>query len=179
MHLGYMFQLIFFFRILRSWKSRLSHRSISHHEVWTKEVQVLGCRKSCKETKQSKKIHIRRVGTSILSIGFTNIHIQNNVSDYINKHSFISVLWNYSCNEPNRWQNYYFSTIIISNFRIEILSSYSMSTNVNVKMSFPNSKFEGNFITYVFGELFWYYREFKIEYLTSRHLLCEKIFNYS
>ena len=51
MHLGYMFHLIFFFRILWSWKARLSHRSISHNEVRTKEVQVLGCRKSCKGTK--------------------------------------------------------------------------------------------------------------------------------
>jgi len=57
-----------------------------------------------------------------------------------------------------KMQNYHFSTIFISNFRIEILGSYSMSTNVNVKMSFPNSKFEGNFSTYVFGELFCHYR---------------------
>ena len=47
---GFMFQLIFF-RILRSWKARFSHRSISPHEVWTKEVHVLGGRKSCKQLK--------------------------------------------------------------------------------------------------------------------------------
>ena len=41
-HLLFMFELIFFFRILRSWKPRFSHRSISPHEVSTKEFQVLG-----------------------------------------------------------------------------------------------------------------------------------------
>jgi len=48
----------------------------------------------------------------------------------------------------------YFSTIINSNSQIEMLVSYSRSTNVNVNMSFPNSKFEGTFSTYVFGESF-------------------------
>jgi len=42
-------------------------------------------------------------------------------------------------------------------------------------MSFPNSKFEGNFSTSVFGKLFCHYRERKSECWTSRHLLCEKI----
>jgi len=42
MHLGFMFQLIFFFRILMSLKAHFSHRSISPHEVCTKEFQVLG-----------------------------------------------------------------------------------------------------------------------------------------
>jgi len=37
---------------------------------------------------------------------------------------------------------------------IEILVSYSMSTNVNSNMSSPNSKFEGNFSTYEFGKSF-------------------------
>jgi len=94
----------------------------------------------------------------------------NNVSEYINKLSFISVLRIYSCNELEWWQNYYFSTIIITNSPIEMLVSYSMSTNVNVKKSFPNSKFEGNFSTYVFGKSFWHYRQLKIEYWISRHL---------
>jgi len=39
-------------------------------------------------------------------------------------------------------QNSNISTIIISNSQIEILVSYSTSTDVNVNMSFPNSKFE-------------------------------------
>jgi len=31
-------------------------------------------------------------------------------------------------------------------------------------MSFPNSSFEGNVSTYVFGKSFWHYRELKIEF---------------
>jgi len=34
-------------------------------------------------------------------------------------------------------------------------------------MSFPNSNFEGNVITYVFGKSFWHYRERKNEFWTS------------
>ena len=40
--LVFMFQLIFIFRILRSWKARFSHRCILFNEVCTKEYQVLG-----------------------------------------------------------------------------------------------------------------------------------------
>ena len=36
-----MFELIFFFRILRNWKARFSHRSISHPKVCTKLFLVL------------------------------------------------------------------------------------------------------------------------------------------
>ena len=63
--------------------------------------------------------------------------------------------------------------------KIEILVSYSRSTNVNVNMNFPNCKFEGTFSTYVFGNSFWHYRELKSDCWTSRHLLGEKILNYS
>jgi len=73
--------------------------------------------------------------------------------------------------------NYYFNTIIISNSQIEILISISSSTNDNVNMSFPNSNFEGNFSTYVFGKKFLHYRELKIVCLSSRHILCEKKLN--
>ena len=69
------------------------------------------------------------------------------------------------------------TTIIISNSQIEIQVSYSRSTFVNVNISFPNSNFEGNFCTYVFGKSFWHYRERKIDCCTSRHTLCEKSFN--
>ena len=124
--------------------------------------------------KWSKKPHIRGVETSIMPIGITNILILNNESDYINKHSFISVRWIYSCNELNRWQNYYISSIIISNSQIEILFSYSRSTHVNVNIRFPNSNVRGNLSTFVFGKSFWYYREPKIDCWTSRHILCEK-----
>jgi len=41
-------------------------------------------------------------------------------------------------------------------------------------MSYPNSKFEENLSTYLFGKLFLHYRELKIEYCTSRHILYEK-----
>ena len=55
-----------------------------------------------------------------------------------------------------KWrQKYYFSTWIISNSQIEILVSFSMTTNVNANMSFSNSNFEGIFSTYVFGKSFW------------------------
>ena len=74
--------------------------------------------------------------------------------------------------------NYYFSTFIISNSQIEILVSFSRSTNVNVNMSFPNSNFEGNFSTHVFGKLFWHYQELKSECWTSRHILWKKILNF-
>jgi hypothetical protein len=51
-------------------------------------------------------------------------------------------------------QKYYFNSFIISNSEIEILVSLSRSTNVNANISFPNSNFEGNFSTYVFGKFF-------------------------
>ena len=50
--------------------------------------------------------------------------------------------------------------------------------NVSVNMSFPNSKFEGNFSTYVFGKSFWHYRDLKSECWTSGHILCKKILNF-
>ena len=78
-----------------------------------------------------------------------------------------------------RRQKYYFRTFIFSNSQIEFLDSFSKSTNVNVYLSFPNSNFEGNFITYVFGKSFWHYRELKSECWTSRHIVCQKILNFS
>jgi len=125
-----------------------------------------------------EKLHICGVETSTILIGNTNIHIQY-MSEYINKLNFISVLWIYSCNELKWWQNNYYGTIIVSNSQIEILVSYSRSTNANVDISFPKSKFEGNISIYVFGKSFWHNRELKSESWASRHLLSEKIFNYS
>ena len=78
-----------------------------------------------------------------------------------------------------RRQKYYFRTFIFSNSQIEILVSFSKSTNVNLNMSFPNSNFEGNFSTYEFGKSFWHYRDLKSECWTSRHILCKKILNFS
>ena len=77
-----------------------------------------------------------------------------------------------------RRQKYYFITFIFSNSQIEILFSFSRSTNVSVNMSFPNSNFEGNFSTYMFGSSFWYYRDLKSECWTSGHILCKKILNF-
>ena len=53
--------------------------------------------------------------------------------------------------------------------------SYTRSTNVHVNMYFPNSNFDGNFSTYVFGKSFWHYRELNIHCWTSQHIYCEKI----
>jgi len=70
------------------------------------------------------------------------------------------------------------TTFFISNSKIEILVSNSRSIYVNVNMSFPNSNFEINFSTYVFGKSFWHNRELKCECSTMRNILFEKIFNY-
>jgi len=51
-------------------------------------------------------------------------------------------------------QKYYFRKFIFSNSQIELLVPFSKSTKVNVNMSFPNTNFEGNFSTYVFGKSF-------------------------
>ena len=89
-----------------------------------------------------------------MPIGNANIHIQINVSEFINKLvSFTFCEFN-RVSELKSRQTYYFRTFIISNSQVEILVSFSRSTNVNVNMSFPNSNFEGNFSTYVFGNSF-------------------------
>ena len=77
-----------------------------------------------------------------------------------------------------RMQKYYFRMFIISNSQIELLVSFSRSTNVNVNCSFPNSNYEGTFSTYVFGNSFWHYRYLKNESWTSRHLLFKKMLNF-
>ena len=72
-------------------------------------------------------------------------------------------------------QKYYFRTFIFSNPQIEILVSFSRSTNVNVNMSCPNSNFEGNFSTFVFGKSFWHYRDLKSECWASRHIMQKNV----
>ena len=104
-HLVYMFQLIFFFRILRSWKARFPHPSISPHEVCTKEFQVLGIGNLVRKW-NNVKIHFLGVENSIIPIGITNIHIQIHVSEFLNKLSFFSVLWILSFGEMKWRQNY-------------------------------------------------------------------------
>ena len=70
-----------------------------------------------------------------------------------------------------------FWTFIFSNCQIEILVSFSRSTNVNVNMSFPNSNFEGNFSTYMFGKVILSLLRPE-KRLTSRHLLFKKLLNF-
>ena len=77
-----------------------------------------------------------------------------------------------------RRQKYYFKTFIFSNSQIEILVSFSRSTNVNVNMSFPNSNFEWILSTYMFGKWFWHYWDMKSECWTFRHILFKKILNF-
>ena len=80
-----------------------------------------------------------------------NIHIQINVSEFINK--LISFLFcEFNRVTSRKKQKYFFRTFNFSNPQIEILVSFSRSTNVNVNMSIPNSNFEGNFSTYVFAK---------------------------
>ena len=93
-------------------------------------------------------------------------------SSLINLLDFCSVIS--FCNELKSRQKYYFRTFIFSNSQMEILVSFSRSTNVNVIMSFPNRNSEGNFSTYVFGKSFWPYSYLKSECWKSRHILCQK-----
>ena len=112
-----------------------------------------------------------------MRIGNANIHIQINVSEFIKKLvSFLFCEFNRVTSQKGR-QKSYFRTFIISNSQIEILVSFSRSTIVNVNMYFRNSNFEGNFSTYVFGKLFWHYRDLNIVCWTWRHILWEKILN--
>ena len=78
----------------------------------------------------------------------------------------------------NEIETIFFSTIIISNSQIEILVSYRRSTNVNVNISFPNCNFK-KLKSLCVWQVIWHYRELKIEYWTSWHLLIEKNNNFS
>ena len=90
----------------------------------------------------------------------------------INSVSFVFYEFNW-CSELKWKQNYHISTII-SNSQLETLVSYWRSTNVNVNMSFPTSNFEGALVLMYLAKTFWHYRELKIYFWTSRHILCEK-----
>ena len=112
-----------------------------------------------------------------MPIGIDNIHIQNSVSGLINKMvSFLFCEFNRVTSWKEAKKNW---TFIFSNSLVEILVSFSRSTNVNVDVSFPNSNFEGNFSTYVFRNSFWHYRDLKSECWASRHILGKKILNFS
>ena len=170
-----MFRLTFFFRILRSWKHVYHITPFRPTSYVLMRLKWLEFSNRERNWNKVKNFIFVGVETWIMPIGNANIHIQINVSVFINKLIFIFVLWIQSCSELKWRQNYDFSTIDISNSQIETLVSYSRSTNVNVNMSFPNSNFEGNFSTYVFGKSFWQYRELKIDCWTSRNMLCKKI----
>ena len=111
-------------------------------------------------------------------IGNTSIHIQINVSEFINR--LVSFVF-CEFNRVTSWNEGKNIILVRSSFKfpIEILVSVSRSTNVNAIMPIPNSNFEGNFRTYVFGKSFWHYRDLKSECWTSRHVLCKKILNIS
>ena len=94
-----------------------------------------------------------------MPIGHTNIHKPINVLEFINKLSFICVLWIKSFSEMKWSQNNPFSTTITSNSEIETLVSFSRSTNIDVNIYFANSNCERNFSTYAFGKSFWHYCE--------------------
>ena len=72
-------------------------------------------------------------------------------------------------------QKYYFRTFI-SNSQIEILVSFSKSTNVNVNMFFPNSIFEWIFCTYVFGKSFYIIETWKVN--VGHRDIFKKILNF-
>ena len=108
-----------------------------------------------------------------MPIGNANIHIQINVSEFINK--LVSFLF-CEFNRVTSWKEC--KNIILERPSSQIPVSFSRSTNVNVNMSFPNRSFEGNFSTYVFGKSFWHYRDLKSECWTSRHILWKKKLNF-
>ena len=113
-----------------------------------------------------------------MPIGNANIHIQLMYQcSLINLFHFCSL--NLIVYRTEKKAKVLFLNVHSSNSQIEIQVSFSRSTNVNVNMSFPNSNFEGNISTYVFGKSFWHYRDLKSECWTSRHILCKKILNFS
>ena len=77
-----------------------------------------------------------------MPIGNANIHIQINVSEFINK--IVSFLFRgFNRVTSLKEGKNIILTFIVSDSQIEILVSFSRSTNFNVNMYFPNSNFEG------------------------------------
>ena len=78
-----------------------------------------------------------------MPIGNANIHIQINLSVFINKLvSFLFCEFKRVTSLKEGKKKFY--NVHLLKLLIEILFSFSRSTNVNVNMSFPNSNFEGN-----------------------------------
>ena len=173
--LGFMYKLILFFRILSSWKARFSIAPFRPRGYVLLRLRCLEVSNGVRKWNKVKN-SFRGVETWIMPIGITNIYIyiQENESEII--YRLVSFLF-CEFNRVTSWNvgKNIVSTFNISKSQIEILVSFSRSTNLNENMFFPNSNFEGNVSTYVCGMSFWYYRELKIECFTSRHTLCEKI----
>ena len=113
-----------------------------------------------------------------MPIGNANIHIQINVSEFINK--IVSFLF-CEFNRVTSWKEG--KSIILERSFLKFPNrnpGFIFKVNESqCKYFFPNSNFEGNFSTYVFGKSFWHYRDLKSECWSSRHILCKKILNFS
>ena len=140
-----MLQLLFIFRILRSWKyvfhfAPFRPKSYVLMRLWCLEVSNL-----VRNWNKVKNFIFVRSKLELckleIPIFIYKLMCWSSLIDF-----FISVLWIYSCNELKGRQKYYFSKVNISNSQIEILVSFSRSTNVNVNMSFPNSNFNENLL---------------------------------
>jgi len=91
-HLVFMYQLIFI-SYFEELKRHFSRRSISHSMYVLKSFRCLEVNKHVWNWNKVKKKHLREYETSIMPIGITYIHKQINVTDFINKLSFICLLW--------------------------------------------------------------------------------------
>ena len=143
MHLVFMFMLICFFRILRSCKVSYSHRSISPTWNVLKSFRYVKVRNRVRNWNNVKKFIFLWSKIQLCQLEIL-IFIYNIIcpSTLINSVSFLFCEF-IRVTRLNKGK-----TIILvrSSFqipKIEILVSYSRSTNVNVNMSFPNSIFEG------------------------------------
>ena len=116
------FGWISFFLILRSWKARFSHRSISP-DLCTNEIMCLEFSNRVRNW-NNVKVHFRLVETWIMPIGNTNIHVTINLSESINRR--VSILF-CEFNRVTSWKEckHYFRTFIFSNSQIELLVSFS------------------------------------------------------
>jgi len=134
-------------------KTRFSLRFILPHEVCIKEFQVLRGQSSCNNRNKFKNLIF--VG-SILHICQLDIRMFKYKLMYQST-LYINFLYVWEFNSVKSWNKGKSIILVRLSFQIsllEILVSYSMLAYVNVNMSVPNSNFEGNFSTYVFGKSF-------------------------
>ena len=147
-----MLQMIFFFRILRSWRARF-------HIATFRSTSYVLMRLRCLDD-SNRVTNLRKVKKNSFS-WIRNLNYANWKYQYsykIKVLEFIIKIVSFLFCEFNRvtsWfmkEKYYFRTFIISIPQIEILVSFSRLTNINANMSFPNSNFERNISTYVFSK---------------------------